>query len=105
MASFVQSTVGIGLILGSLAFLILTIILSSSAFYSYGWRIPYLLAFIVLIIGVFIGLKIPEIPIFEAIEKENKIQKYPKFGFFLNIIKQNFYFQPLLWLHQGLFTI
>ncbi len=76
-ASFVQSTVGIGLILGALAFLILTSILPSSAMYSYGWRIPYLLAFIVLIIGVFIRLKIPETPIFEAVQKEKKIAKYP----------------------------
>jgi len=75
--SFVQSTVGIGLILGALAFLILTTILPSSAMYSYGWRIPYLLAFVVLIVGVFIRLRIPETPIFAAAQRENKIAKYP----------------------------
>ncbi|MEM3907345.1 MAG: MFS transporter, partial [Nitrososphaerota archaeon] len=75
--SFVQSTVGIGLILGALAFLVLTTILPSSAMYSYGWRIPYLLAFAVLIVGVFIRLRIPETPIFVAVQKENKIAKYP----------------------------
>ncbi len=75
--SFVQSTVGIGLILGALAFLILTSILPSSAMYDWGWRIPYLLAFLVLIVGIFIRLRIPETPIFEATQKEKKIEKYP----------------------------
>jgi MHS family shikimate/dehydroshikimate transporter-like MFS transporter len=75
--SFVQSTVGIGLILGAIAFLILTTILPSSAMYSYGWRIPYLFAFVVLIVGVFIRLRVPETPIFAAAQKENKIAKYP----------------------------
>ncbi|MEM3844478.1 MAG: MFS transporter [Candidatus Parvarchaeota archaeon] len=75
--SFVQSTVGIGLILGALAFLVLTTVLPSSAMYSYGWRIPYLLAFAILIVGVYIRFKIPETPIFVAAQKENKIVKYP----------------------------
>ncbi|OWP57185.1 MAG: MFS transporter [Thermoplasmatales archaeon B_DKE] len=80
--SFVQSTVGIGLILGAVAFLILTSILPSSAMYAWGWRIPYLLAFFVLVIGVFIRLRIPETPIFEAAKKEKEIQKYPISGLF-----------------------
>jgi MFS family permease len=82
--SFVQSTVGIGLILGALAFLILTTILPSAAMYSYGWRIPYLLAFVVLIVGIFIRLRIPETPVFEAAQKERKIAKYPISELFRN---------------------
>lgn len=75
--SFVQSTVGIGLILGAVAFLILTTVLTNSAMYSYGWRIPYLLAFLVLAVGAFIRLRIPETPLFAAAEKERKIVKVP----------------------------
>lgn len=81
-SSFVQSTVGIGLILGAVSFLILTSILPSSAMYAWGWRIPYLFAFFVLVIGVFIRLRIPETPIFEATKKEREIQKYPISGLF-----------------------
>lgn len=75
--SFVQSTVGIGLILGALSFLILTSILPSASMYAWGWRIPYLLAFLVLAVGVFIRIRIPETPIFEAAKKEKEIAKFP----------------------------
>ena len=75
--SFVQSTVGIGLILGALAFLILNLALGKTAMESYGWRIPYLLAFLVLVVGIFIRFKIPETPLFEAARKEKQIVKVP----------------------------
>ena len=75
--SFVQSTVGIGLILGALAFLILNLALGKTAMESYGWRIPYLLAFLVLVVGIFIRFKIPETPLFEAARKEKLIVKVP----------------------------
>ena len=80
--SFVQSTVGIGLILGALSFLILTLLLPSSAMYAWGWRIPYLLAFLVLVIGIFIRVRVPETPIFEAAKRERSIEKYPLKGLF-----------------------
>ncbi len=82
--SFVQSTVGIGLILGALSFLTLTFLLPSSAMYAWGWRIPYLLAFLVLIVGIYIRVRVPETPIFEATMKEKKIEKYPIKALFKN---------------------
>lgn len=78
--SFVQSTVGIGLILGAVSFLVLTSVLSSTAMYAWGWRIPYLLAFLVLVIGVFIRIRVPETPIFEAAQREKSIEKFPLKG-------------------------
>jgi MFS family permease len=75
--SFVQSTVGIGLILGALAFLLLNLALGKTAMESYGWRIPYLLAFLVLVVGIFIRFRIPETPLFEAAKKEKQIVKVP----------------------------
>ncbi|MQL54399.1 MFS transporter [Acidianus ambivalens] len=75
--SFVQSTVGIALILGSLVFLILSSFTSSSFMLSVGWRIPFLLSFILTIIGLLIRLRVEETKAFEKAKEENKILETP----------------------------
>ena len=69
-SSFVQSTVGIGLLLGILIFIPLVYALPSSFMYSIGWRIPFLASFVIVVVGVFIRLKVKETPVFEAEKKK-----------------------------------
>ena len=76
-SSFVQSTVGIGLLLGTIVFLVLEFLLPSSAMYSYGWRIPFLLSFVIVVIGFMIRYRITETPIFEAAKREKQISGLP----------------------------
>ncbi|GGM77669.1 MFS transporter [Thermogymnomonas acidicola] len=76
-SSFVQSTVGIGLIIGTAIFLLLEFVLPSKAMYAYGWRIPFLLAFAILAIGFLIRYRLAETPIFEAAKAEKKILGLP----------------------------
>ncbi len=76
-AAFVQSTVGIGLILGSLAFLLTTKSVGSVAMYNFGWRIPFLLSFVILAVGLYLRLRIPDTPMFSAVKKENKVLRNP----------------------------
>ncbi|WP_393971616.1 MFS transporter [Oxyplasma meridianum] len=76
-SSFVQATVGIGLLIGVFIFLPLVYYLPHSLMISYGWRIPFLLSFVIVIIGVFIRLKIKETPLFIKEKLENKISKFP----------------------------
>ncbi|GGP19119.1 MFS transporter [Thermocladium modestius] len=76
-SAFIQSTVGIGLILGAAAFYVLDAVLPQSQMFAYGWRIPYLLAFIILAIGIYIRERIPETPLFEAAQRERKIVRVP----------------------------
>ncbi|MFP3044899.1 MAG: MFS transporter [Thermocladium sp.] len=76
-SAFIQSTVGIGLILGAAAFYVLDQLLPPAQMFAYGWRIPYLLAFIILAIGIYIRERIPETPLFVAAQKERKIVKLP----------------------------
>jgi MHS family shikimate/dehydroshikimate transporter-like MFS transporter len=77
-SSFVQSTVGIGLLLGTAIFIPLVYLLPSSFMYSIGWRIPFLASFVIVIVGVFIRLKVKETPVFEAEKKKNKLLKSPE---------------------------
>lgn len=75
--SFVQSTVGIALILGSLVFLILSLITSQTFMLSIGWRIPFLLSFLLTVIGLIIRLKVEETKAFEKAKENNEILQLP----------------------------
>ncbi|ARM75616.1 MFS transporter [Acidianus manzaensis] len=75
--SFVQSTVGIALVLGSSIFLILSLLTPSQFMYSIGWRIPFLLSFLITIVGIVIRLKIEETKEFLKIKERNEIYKLP----------------------------
>jgi MFS family permease len=43
--------------------------MSTEAFDSYGWRIPFVMSFILVIVGVYIRLRVSETPAFEALRK------------------------------------
>ena len=76
-SSFVQATVGIGLLIGVFIFMPLVYYLPHNLMISYGWRIPFLLSFVIVIIGVFIRLKINETPLFMKEKEKNTISKSP----------------------------
>ncbi|MFG1556176.1 MAG: MFS transporter [Thermoplasmataceae archaeon] len=76
-SSFVQSTVGIGLLIGTGVFLLVEYLLPNSAMISYGWRIPFIASFVIVIIGFLIRYRIDETPIFKAALAEKTISKVP----------------------------
>ncbi|BFH74002.1 MFS transporter [Sulfurisphaera javensis] len=86
--SFVQSTVGIGLILGSLVFLIISSLTTTSFMYSVGWRIPFLLSFLMTAVGLFIRFKIEETKEFQEALKRNEISKFPAKDLFKSYWKE-----------------
>jgi MFS family permease len=49
--------------------LLLSSLLSAQAFDSYGWRIPFLLSFVLIVVGVYIRLKVSETPAFVELRK------------------------------------
>jgi MFS family permease len=54
--------------------LLLASIMSPDGFESYGWRIPFLLSFILIVIGVYIRLKVSETPAFVELRKTQVVQ-------------------------------
>lgn len=46
--------------------------LSAEAFESFGWRIPFLLSFILVLVGIYIRMKVSETPAFEQLKKTKK---------------------------------
>ncbi|MGN8132435.1 MFS transporter [Paenarthrobacter sp. 22069] len=69
-ASFVNAGAPTGAVLGTLVMGAFSA-LPQDAFLSWGWRVPFLLSFVLLIVGMFVRLRISESPIFaEAVAKE-----------------------------------
>jgi MFS family permease len=68
-AAFPQLGPSIGFTLASGTFLIINLILGykSEAFLSYGWRIPFILSAVLVMIGLYIRLNIEETPVFKAV--------------------------------------
>jgi metabolite-proton symporter len=51
--------------------------LGDEQFLSWGWRVPFLVSFLLIPIGIFIRLRIPESPEFERVKKAEQIAKRP----------------------------
>ena len=63
-----------GLILATTVFSVLSVALSNEDFMSWGWRIPFLLSVILIVIGIFVREKIPESPAFtKAVNTGRKV--------------------------------
>lgn len=73
-AMFPQLGAPIGFILSASTFLVLTKTMTEAQFFSFGWRIPFLLSMILVFLGLYVRLKISETPEFQkAIDKEERV--------------------------------
>ena len=82
---FPQLGAPIGLVLSGGIFLYLSNTLSNEQFFDYGWRIPFLLSSVLIIIGLYVRLNISETPEFEANKKKNKPLSVP----FMTVFKEH----------------
>jgi metabolite-proton symporter len=51
--------------------------MSGDAFLTWGWRIPFILSLVLVIVGLYIRLGIMETPVFRKLAAENKIERTP----------------------------
>jgi MFS family permease len=75
--SWIQTTATLGLFLSLVVILIVQGSMSKEAFAAWGWRIPFLLSFILLGISVWIRLSLSESPTFQRMKDEGKGSKAP----------------------------
>lgn len=68
--SWPQMGVPAGLLLSTGVFALVSGSLSESAFQSWGWRIPFLLSVVLILVGLFIRLRLLETPQFDRIREE-----------------------------------
>ncbi|MBV8095981.1 MAG: MHS family MFS transporter [Acetobacteraceae bacterium] len=74
--AFPQLGVPLGLILSTGIFT-LTTSLPETAFLAWGWRIPFLLSLVLVVIGLFIRLRVAESPVFEVVKSSRDVVKAP----------------------------
>lgn len=74
--SMVQIGFPLGLALGTASFFALAY-LNDQQFLAWGWRIPFIASFILVVIGIFIRMRIEETPEFKQVVREGKVARYP----------------------------
>ena len=75
--SWIQTTATLGLFLSLVVILLVQFAVGKDAFAAWGWRIPFLLSFILLGISVWIRMKMNESPAFKKMKEEGKGSKAP----------------------------
>ncbi|NSX08464.1 MFS transporter [Pseudomonas lini] len=75
--SWIQTTATLGLFLSLLVILACRTLLGNEAFEAWGWRIPFLLSILLLIVSVYIRLQLSESPVFLKMKEEGKSSKAP----------------------------
>jgi hypothetical protein len=74
---WIQTTATLGLFLALVVIGSLRGLLSAEQFASWGWRVPFLLSFILLAVSVYIRMKLEESPIFAEMKAQGKGSKAP----------------------------
>src|SRR5712692_7652100 len=83
--SWPQTGVPVGLALSALAVLGFRALYPGAAFESIGWRIPFLLSAVLILVGLYIRLRILETPSFAKVKQEGRIARDP----LLDVIRYN----------------
>ena len=75
--SMQQFSVGLGLIFGTLTAALLNGLLSPSAMDGWGWRLPFILGFLLAPIGYYLRSRVAETPAFERAAKAHTVARAP----------------------------
>ena len=75
--SWPQMGIPLALILATSILALISTILSEDAFLAWGWRIPFLLSAVLVIVGLVIRLRISEPPVFVRLQQEGRQTKAP----------------------------
>ncbi|MEV6169062.1 MFS transporter [Streptomyces sp. NPDC051954] len=67
----------VGYFVATLTFLLMSSVLDDDAFESWGWRIPFLISFVLVAVGLVIRLKIAETPAFAKVTDRRETAKAP----------------------------
>jgi MHS family shikimate/dehydroshikimate transporter-like MFS transporter len=75
--SWPQLGVGAGLLLGTAAFSVLSLVMPEEAFLSWGWRVAFLASGVLVAVGMYIRLQIMESPAFTEIKESSSEARVP----------------------------
>src|SRR6201990_1302168 len=75
--SWIQTTATLGLFMALLLILGIRTLMGEESFGDWGWRIPFLLSAVLLVVSIWIRLKLNESPLFQKMKDEGKVSKRP----------------------------
>lgn len=75
--AFISAAVYVGLILGTLIFLVLDQLLTDPQLLAWGWRIPFLLSLLMVGVGIYIRRNVDESPEFEELKDRGERSRAP----------------------------
>lgn len=75
--SFIQTTATLGLFVSLGVILLVRLSMDIDSFNSWGWRIPFLISFFLIIVSIYIRMRMHESPLFNKIKKEGKTSANP----------------------------
>ncbi|MEU3216182.1 MFS transporter [Streptomyces sp. NPDC032161] len=76
-AGFPQMGTPGGLVLANVVFLTTNALVGDRAFTSWGWRIPFLLSFVLVAVGLLIRLRVTESPSFDRARARDEVVRFP----------------------------
>jgi MFS family permease len=82
--SFIQTTATAGFFISMLVIGTSRTLFGEKNFGDYGWRVPFLLSFILLIVSLYIRVKMKESPLFAKLKREGKTSRNPLVESFAN---------------------
>ena len=74
---WIQTTASVGLLLALLVIVGLRSLLGEDAFAAWGWRLPFLLSFVLLALGVWMRLSLQESPLFRRLKQSGGASRRP----------------------------
>ncbi|MGI8718293.1 MAG: MFS transporter, partial [Lapillicoccus sp.] len=77
MASFPQLGVPMGLLLSTGMVKLMTGVTTPEAFLSWGWRVPFLVSFVLVLVGLYVRLRVLESPEFAQVKENKTVVKRP----------------------------
>ncbi len=75
--SYIQTTATVGFFLSMLVIGTTRTVFGEEDFTSFGWRIPFLLSFVLLAVSLYIRVQMKESPLFTKLKKEGKTSRNP----------------------------
>src|SRR5215468_5505465 len=75
--SWAQFGAPAGMVLANGALALMTTLVRNDQFLAWGWRVPFLLSFVLIFIGLYIRLGILETPVFSKLKAERRIERMP----------------------------
>jgi metabolite-proton symporter len=75
--AFPQMGLPVGIIVSNLVFIIVTATLAPEAFEAWGWRVPFLVSALLIIVALYLRFKVEDSPVFQQTQENDEVHRFP----------------------------